>query len=91
MQDFLILAIKIHLILSFSLIVTLFYLGISKLGFKKFFRDLKKDSNLWYVLILFLTSPYQVVLVGVAKVGKETSVILDKLKKITIEDRGNNG
>ena len=77
------LAINIHLILSFNLIFTLFILAIKKTGVKKFLRDLKSDSNLWYVLLLFLLAPYQVILIGIGQVGKKANEVLNKIKAIT--------
>jgi hypothetical protein len=84
MKDFLMLVIKIHLILSFSLIIELFFVGIKKFGFRRFFRELK-DDNFWYVIVVFLTSPYEVILIGVGQVGKKTAEIIDKIKHIVME------
>mgnify|MGYP005612953495 CR=1 FL=1 len=84
MKDLLMLAIKIHLILSFSLIFTLFLIGIKKFGFRRFFRELK-DDNFWYVIVVFLTSPYKVILIGVGQVGKKTAEIIDKIKHTMME------
>lgn len=86
MIDFLKLAIKIHLLLSFSLIFTLFFLGIKKLGFRRFFRELK-DDNFWYVIVVFLTAPYQVILIGVCQVGKKTAETIDKIKHTMMESK----
>lgn len=84
MKDMLMLVIKIHLILSFSLIITLFFLGIKKLGFKRFFRELK-DKYFWYIVVVFLTTPYHVILIGVVQIGKKVSEIIDKMKDITMK------
>lgn len=87
MKDLLILVIRIHLILSSSLIITLFLVGIKKLGVRRFFRELK-DDNFWYVIVVFLTSPYQVILIGVGQIGKKTAEIIDKIKHIMMESEG---
>lgn len=79
------LAIEIHLILSFNLIFTLFILAIKKTGIKTILRDLKSDSNLWYVLLMFLIAPYQVILIGLGQVGKKANEVLNKIKAITQE------
>lgn len=90
MIDLLKLVIKIHLILSFSMIFTLVFLGIQKLGFKRFFRELK-DDNFWYIIIVFLTSPYKVVLIGVGQVGKKLAESINKIKEMTTKNEVNNG
>lgn len=82
--DLLKLAIKIHLILSFSLIFELCFLGIKKIGFRRFFRELK-DDNFWYVIVVLLTSPYQIILIGFVLIGKKMAEIIDKVKKMTTE------
>ena len=79
MKDMLMLVIEIHLILSFSLIITLFFLGIKNLGFKRFFRELK-DKYFWYIVVVFLTTPYQVILIGIGQTGKIIAEVTDKLK-----------
>ena len=84
MKDILILVIRIHLILSSSLIITLFLVGIKKLGFRRFFRELK-DHYFWYVIVVFLTAPYQVILIGVGQVGKKAAETVDKIKHIMMK------
>lgn len=87
MKDLLMLVIRIHLILSFSLIITLFFVGIKKLGFRRFFRELK-DDDLWYVIVMFLASPYMVILIGVGQIGKKVAETVDKIKHIMMESEG---
>lgn len=87
MKDLLILVIRIHLILSFSLIITLFFVGIKKLGFRRFFRELK-DEYIWYIIVVFLTSPYKVILIGVGQIGKKVAESIDKIKHIMMESEG---
>lgn len=87
MKDLLMLVIKIHLILSFSLIITLFLVGIKKLGFRRFFRELK-DDNFWYIIVVFLISPYMAILIGVGQIGKKAAETIDKIKKMTTESEG---
>lgn len=65
------------------MIFTLFILAIKKIGVKNFLRDLKSDSNLWYVLLFFLLAPYQVILIGICQVGKRANEVLNKIKAIT--------
>ena len=71
MKDILILAINVHLILSFSLILTLLIIGVQKLGFKKIFQEAKGDIYFWCVLFELLISPYRVVLIVFAEVCKK--------------------
>lgn len=84
MKDFVILVIEIHLVLSVSLIFTLIILAVKKFGIKKIIQDLKHDIDFWFVIIMCLISPYQVVLIGFGKTGKEIIKILDKVKRITM-------
>lgn len=84
MKDLLMLVIKIHLILSFSLIITLFLVGIKKLGFGRFFRELR-DVNFLYIIVVFLTMPYHVILIGLGQVGKKTAEIIDKIEDIMMK------
>ena len=87
MKDLLMLVIRIHLILSFSLIITLFLVGIKKLGFRRFFREFK-DDNFWYVIVVFLTSPYKVILICVGQAGKKVAQTIDKIKHTMMESEG---
>ncbi|MBR7145673.1 MAG: hypothetical protein IKD10_12125 [Lentisphaeria bacterium] len=86
MKDIIILAIKIHLLLSLNLTFLLLFLSIQKLGFKQTLKDLLHDENLWYVLVVFVVSPYLVILLGFCQTGKKANEILAKVKEITLKN-----
>lgn len=87
MKDIIILAIKIHLLLSLNLTFLLLFLSIQNLGFRRTLKDLLHDDNLWYVLVLFVVNPYLVILFGFCQTGKKANEILAKVKEITIKTK----
>ena len=82
MKDMFILIVKIHLILSFSLILTLLIIGVKKLGFKKFLQDTKSDIYFWFILFEFLICPYRVVLISFAEACQKYIKTCNKIKKL---------
>lgn len=53
MKDLIMLVIETHLVLSFGLIITLSIVRIKKLGFRRFYREVR-DAKFWYVIIWYM-------------------------------------
>ena len=54
MKEIVLMIVKLHLVLSFYLISYLVVCGICKLGFKRFWKDIKHDKYLWGIILIFL-------------------------------------
>ena len=90
MIDTLKLVVQIHFILGFSLLFTLLLTGITKLGIKKIFQDMKSDIYFWFIIFEFLINPYRVILIAFAEISKRIAETCDKIKKMTAKGKVNN-
>jgi multisubunit Na+/H+ antiporter MnhG subunit len=67
MKDIVLMIVKFNLVLSIYLISYLVVCGIHKLGFKRFWKDIKHDKYLWGIILIFLISPMQIMLIAIGQ------------------------
>ena len=81
MKDIVLMIVKFHLVLSIYLISYLVVCGISKLGFKQFLKDIKHDKYLWGIILIFLISPMQIMLIAIGQAGANIQKVCKKAQE----------
>lgn len=78
MKEIVLMIVKFHLFLSIYLISYFVVCGFYKLGFKRFLKDIKHDKYFWGIILIFLISPMQIMLIAI---GQASASIKKACKK----------